>query len=123
MAAASVREIQTSLPYLARDKLYDVEKPFGADFPVDRFDGGTLANHKFDSHPVVIHDVRGSYEMTLEENGFRFIKASTLLTAADATNARTPAVDRYLNEIEVLLYAEFPEYERIEIMDFQVLHR
>ncbi len=122
MAATSVCEVQTSLPYLARDVLYDHEKPFGADFPVDRFDGAQLANHKFDSCQVVIHDVRGSKPPSLDENGFQFIKASTSLAAADATNTKTPAVDKYLKEVEALLYSKFPGYERIEVMDFQVLH-
>jgi hypothetical protein len=122
MAATSICEVQTSLPYLARDALYDHEKPFGADFPVDRFDGAHGANHTFDSHPVVIHDVRGAKPLCLEENGFQFIKASTSLTAADATNTKTPAVAKYLIEVETLLYEKFPEYERIEVMDFQVCH-
>ena len=120
MATCCIREVQTTLPYLARDKLYDNEKPFGADFPVDRFEGAQLANHKFESCPVVVHDIRGAKSATLEENGFQFVKASTSLSAVDADNTRTPAVDRYLKEIEVLLYENFPDYERIEVMDFQV---
>ena len=120
MPSTESHAVQTRLPYLARDELYSHEKPFGADFPVDKFEGAQLANHVFDDRLVVVNDVRAILPPSIEQNGFCFIKADTSLKAADATNERTSAVQSYLLEIQRLLYDHFPEYSRIEVMDFQV---
>lgn len=114
------RDINTYLPYLAKDEIYTKEKPFGADFPVDRFQGSQLANHVFDNKQVIIHDVRNAKSTSLEINGFCFLKAETSLKATEATNTKTEAVEAYLAEVERILYNKFPEYSRIEVMDFQV---
>jgi hypothetical protein len=120
MAQVIAREVYTHMPYLARDELYNEEKPFGADFPVDHFEGGELAHHIFDNKAITGHDVRGREPPALDRNGFCFIKAPTSLTAAGATNSLSPPVAKYLGEIERILYKTFSEYSRIEIMDFQV---
>lgn len=119
-AQAQPQDVQTQLPYLARDELYVREKPFGADFPVDHFPGSQFANHIFEVHDVTVHDVRGTEPPSLERNGFCFLKAKTSLTAAEASTSQTPAVTAFFEEIEQVLYERFPGYSRIEVMDFQV---
>lgn len=114
------RDIVAHLPYLARDKLYESVKPFGADFPVHHFPGSELSNHVFDHQQVVFHDLRGDIPLDLNVNGSCVVKAKTSLTAHEATNERTPSLERYLREVEVALYENFAEYSRIEVMDFQV---
>lgn len=98
------------------------EKPFGADFPVDQLEGAQFANHILEELPVTIRDVRGAVKPpSLDENGFCFLHAETSLHSADVvTNRKTSAVKAFLDEIEGILYESFPEYERIEIMDYQV---
>ncbi|KAF7503085.1 hypothetical protein GJ744_004332 [Endocarpon pusillum] len=123
MAQAIDTEIQTYMPYLARNERYNKEKPFGADFPVDRCEGGQCANHIFDNQAVTVHNMRGGEQPVLDRHGFCLVHAQTSLTAAEASNSRTPPMERYLGEIERILYEKFPEYLRIEIMDFQVRKR
>lgn len=114
-------DVETHIAYLARDGLFLKEKPYGADFPVDHFKGAKLANHTFEQVPVVVRDARGRENtFTLERNGFCFLQAKTSLTAEGASNEKTPSMARYLEEIERILYKSFPEYARIEVMDFQV---
>jgi hypothetical protein len=120
MAQVMAREVHTQMPYLARHEIFDREKPFGADFPVDHFQGGQLANHIYDNQAITVHDIRRGKPPALDLNGFCFIRAPTSLRAAEATNLRSPPVEKYLGEIERILYEAFPEYSRIEIMDFQV---
>lgn len=120
-SSRNARDVETSIAYLARDELFLKEKPYGADFPVDHFEGAKLTNNNFHSVPVVIRDARGRENtFTLEKNGFCFLQAKTSLTAEDASNDTTPIMAKYLEEIEKILYKSFPEYARIEIMDFQI---
>ncbi|KAK2601552.1 hypothetical protein QQS21_004870 [Conoideocrella luteorostrata] len=117
-------DIDTYLPYLVRDELYDKEKPYGADFPVDHFKDSKLSNHEFEKFPMVIRDAQPvRHSFNLDTNGFCFLRADTSITPDLASNAQTPALTKYLQEIEKLLYHKFPEYARIEVMDFQVRKR
>ncbi|MCJ1309173.1 hypothetical protein MMC25_002829 [Agyrium rufum] len=117
------RDIETHLPYLSRVNLYETEKPFGADFPVDHFDGAKLSNHVFEQVPITVQDARDRGPFDLDTNGFCVLQAETSLAAVEASNTKTPAIARFLTEIERLLYKSFPGYSRIEVMDFQVRKR
>jgi len=119
-ANAETQCITALMPYLARDPLYLEEKPYGADFPVDHFPGARLANHLFEYRDVHFRDVRTMEPLDLETHGSQFIKASSSLKAHDATNETTPAVQKYLAEVETILHQNFPQYIRVEVMDFQV---
>jgi len=117
---SQAQDVNTYLPYLSRDEVYNKEKPFGADFPIDHFQNSKIANHIFEKVPVVIKDARQKKSFDLNTNGFCFLEEKTSLTAEQAANTTTAAVASYLQEIERILYKNFPEYSRIEIMDFQV---
>lgn len=106
--------------YLTRNKRYNKKKPFKADFPVDRFEDEQFANHIFNNQAVTVHNLRGGEQPLLDRHNFCLIHRPTSLTTADASNSLTPPVEKYLGEIKKILYDEFPEYSRIEIMDFQV---
>ena len=120
MDCSDGQTVHTTMPYLARDRLYSTEKPFGADFRVDHLKGSQSANHIFERSSVAIHDIRKVRKPILEQNGFCFFKAATELKAEDATNEENTPTRQYLQDIQRILYERFPEYCRIEVMDFQV---
>lgn len=113
-------DLMTSIPYLARSPVYEREKPYQMDHTVHRPDGIGFANHELERHPITVLDIRNRQKPSIERNGFCIVKANTTLSADQASNARTPAMSKYLDEIERLLYREFPEYSRIEVLDWGV---
>lgn len=110
----------TSIPYLARNELYKREKPYQIDHSVARPEGADYTNHEFDRRSVTVEDLRHCLKPTIKKNGFCILNAKTTLSADHATNERTPAMTKYLDEVEKLLYKEFPEYSRIEVLDWGV---
>ncbi|MCJ1385772.1 hypothetical protein MMC17_008896 [Xylographa soralifera] len=118
-AEFSHRDVTTRLPYIARNKLYLYERPYGVDFSVDHFEDAKPSNHLFDVQPVTIQDVRsrGIDNFNLDVNGFCYIKAATSLTAADALAAAPGIKPLYFEEIEAILHEHFPQYSRFECMD------
>jgi len=116
-------DLITSIPYLARSPLYEREKPYQMDHTVPRPDNVGFANHELERHPITVLDIRHRQRPSIERNGFCIVEAKTSLSADQASNARTPIMKEYLNEIEKLLYREFPEYNRIEVLDWGVRRR
>ncbi|KAK1770187.1 hypothetical protein QBC33DRAFT_530329 [Phialemonium atrogriseum] len=118
------QDIETFIPFLSKEDLYKVEKPYGADFPVDNIEGAKITNHIFDIHPVRVHDVRGSpHELDLERNGACFIKAGVSLKAEEASITMTPAMEKYIADVLTTLQKKFPGYVEIRLMDFQIRKR
>src|SRR6478736_4411991 len=84
------KNVSSYMTFLSRNELYQTEKPYATDFPVDHIKGAQMTNHIFDTRPVVFHDARlTSDEFTLDQNGFCFIRAATSLHAENATSERT----------------------------------
>ena len=113
------KDVHTTFPYLARDAIYQKEKPYATDFiPEDR--DVALTNHVFDFMDLVVRDAQPQREsFSLEENGFCFLKARTSLDNDRASDENY--VERtYFNEIEAMLHSKFPEYTRLECLDYQV---
>lgn len=109
------------MTFLSRNELYQVEKPYTTDFPVDHIEGAEITNHLFDAQPITFHDARGVMKkFDLDRNGSRYIKAKTSLKAEDATSEPTEVMERYMQEIVDILYEKFPQYQEIKSMDFQV---
>lgn len=109
------------MPYLARSEVYQMEKPYGADFPVDHIEGAAMTNHVFEIHPVTFRDLRNmKEELNLSTNGACLIKARTSLLAEEASNSATPAMKQYVDELLRVLQQKCPEYVEIRVMDFQV---
>lgn len=74
------RGVSSYMTFLSREVLYQTEKPYATDFPVDDIDGATLTNHIFDTHAIKFHDARTAKELfSLDRNGFCFIKSRTSL--------------------------------------------
>ena len=123
MSSTIAKDFVSHIPYLARDELYLKEKPYGADFPVYHIKDSNPSNHIFDDRTVTIRDIRNVTSPTLERNGFCFLKSDIKLSEDEASENDTPTMKLFLHEIETLLQKEFPEYSRVEIMDFQVCER
>lgn len=118
MGLASVESYMT---FLARDEIYEKEKPYQAGFLVDDIEGAEMTNHKLDVHPVTFYDARTAEKpFTLDRNGFCYIKGETSLKAEDATSERTEPMVNHLQEIIDILKRKFPQYNEIAPMDFQV---
>ena len=115
------RDVSSYMTFLKRNELYQIEKPYATDFPVDEIKGATMTNHIFDTRPIIFHDARVTKEpFTLDRNGFCFIKAKTSLQAEEATPERTELMEQYTQEIVDILRGYFPHYKEIKSMDFQV---
>jgi hypothetical protein len=118
-----MKDFTTTLPYIARDPLYDEEKPFSCDF-----DHGTsvfATNHRFDRTPVTVRDVTAADvdagAFNLDTHGFRVLRgAKTAIDPEVALRDKPSMEDAYAAEVAGLLAREFPEYERFEMMNVVV---
>jgi len=115
--------METSIPYLARDSIFDIEKPFDTDVPVNHIPGAFASNHITDERAVTIHPITDPSEWDLEKHGFCFIRARTELKAEDALTRKREVQKEYWFEIEALLHENFPQYSRIECYDCTVRKR
>ncbi len=113
--------MQTSISYLAQDPIFEREKPFDTDVPVDHIAGARASNHRNDERDVTVDPVTDPTEWDLEKHGFCFIKAKTELSAEDALTRKREVQKDYWYEIEALLHEHFPQYSRIECYDCTVL--
>ncbi|KAL9064144.1 MAG: hypothetical protein Q9161_009054 [Pseudevernia consocians] len=121
---AAPNDVESTISYLARHVLWDTEKPYIADFPLDAFKGAELTNQIIRKHRVTIHDVRGiSHAFTLDKNGFCFVKGATCLTADAALTDAKGCEESYFEEIETLMQRHFPGYTRFECIDLTVRQR
>ncbi len=110
--------INTTLQYLARDKLYETEKPYSADFEVEEQNGSKKTNYILSTQPVTVHAIQPSDKFELDTNGFCVINAKTNLDVQDALDKSETVELAYLNEIKAILHKHFPEYSRLEPMEF-----
>lgn len=115
------RDVNSHMTFLARNELYQTEKPYTTDFPVDEIEGAKMTNQIFDTQPVLFHDARVAKEpLTLDQNGFCFVKAKTSLQAEEATPEKTELMEQYLQEVADILRDKFPQYKEVKSLDFQV---
>ena len=114
----SLQHFTSKVPYIARDPLYNEEKPFSCDF--DHSDSIYATNHKFDWQPIIVKDVVNPDDFNLETHGFCVLKANTSLSPDNALADKQKIEDSYSGEIEALLRQHFPEYSRIEMMNVVV---
>lgn len=115
----SAKDICTTFPYLARDALYRKEKPYASDFSVEDSEV-VLTNHIIDFMDSIVSDARPRREsFSLQLHGFCFLQASTSVDTHNAGDERF-VEETYFDEIEAVLHDKFPEYSRLECLDYQV---
>lgn len=112
--------IQTSLQYLARDKLYKVEKPYRTEFDIEEKGNVRSTNHIFATEEVEIHAIQPADNFELEQNGFCVLDEKTSLDVEAALTTPDSVESAYLQELEVILSRRFPEYKRLEPVEFVV---
>jgi hypothetical protein len=110
--------IQTSLQYLARDKLYKIEKPYRVEFDIEETGNVKSTNHIFATEPVVIYAIQPSDNFELDQNGFCVLDEKISLDAHAALTTPDSVESAYLQELEVILSRRFPEYKRLEPVEF-----
>ena len=111
--------VDVTLKYITRDKLYETEKPFSAEFEVDEEDDrAQRTNYILSDQRVTVHAIQSSDKFDIDVNGFCVIKASTSLRVQDALTEPEAVELAYMNELSALLYKRFPEYSRLEPMEF-----
>ena len=113
------KDVHTTFPYLARDAIYQKEKPYATDFILEDSDVA-LTNHVFDFMNLVVRDAQPQRDsFSLQKNGFCFLKAMTSLSNENVGDEHF-LEKTYFDEIEEVLHDKFPEYTRIECLDYQV---
>ena len=112
--------INTTIQYLARDELYDTEKPYSADFEIEGNSNNKASNYVLSTESVSIHAMERLNEFDLDTHGFCTINAKTNLSVHDALTQPGAVEAAYFDEIEAILHHRFPEYSRFEGLDFVV---
>jgi len=109
----------TSIQYLARDKLYNLEKPYAADFLVDE-ESAVRSNYLIKSVPTTVTPIQPSDNFDLDTNGFCRIKTQLHTQVEDILSRSQNVEFAYFEEIETMLKEHFPEYTRFEGIEFVV---
>ncbi|KAK6507664.1 hypothetical protein TWF481_006086 [Arthrobotrys musiformis] len=115
--------METEIHYLAKDELFDREKPFDTDFSVASIPGARSSNHTVDTRTVVVNEITNPDEWDLNTHGFCIIKAETKLDPDDVFTRKKEIQNDYWYEIEAILHEKFPEYSRIDAYDCTVRKR
>ena len=114
------KDVKATLPYLAKIGLYKEQKPFATDF-IPSISDVSLTNHAFEFLDLVVTDARPTRDSyTLDEEGFCFLTAPTLVTSS-VVDDKAWMEENYYSEVESVLHDAFPEYSRLECLDYQVL--
>lgn len=112
--------MDTHIRYVARSSIFETEKAFTTDFPVDHVEGARRTNQEEDHRPVTINCIENPNEWKLDEHGFCFIKAETHVEAPYTLDNRNEIQKSYWQQIEAIVHKKFPQYSRIESFDFTV---
>lgn len=115
--------IDTTVQYLARNERYKTEKPYAADFEINEQTGAQKTNHIFSAQRVSITTIEAPDDFDIDTHGFCVVKAKTDLKPEDALKKPQEVEAAYLNEVKAILHKRFPEYSRIEGIDFVVSAR
>jgi hypothetical protein len=112
--------LNTTIAYLARDKIFETEKAFDTDFTVSHVPGARRSNHTTEEKWVTVHNITDTSHWDLNTHGFCVIHAETHLDPQDVWTRKKEVQKSYWDQIERLLEDRFPEYSRIESYDLTV---
>lgn len=112
--------IKANIQYLARDKLYKIEKPYRVEFDVEEDEIVKSTNHIFTSEPIAVHAIQASDSFELDKHGFCLLNEETNLDAHTALHTPDLVESAYLEEVKAILHRKFPEYKRMEPLEFVV---
>jgi hypothetical protein len=109
--------VNTTLQYLARNRLYETEKPYSADFEIEEHNGAKKTNYILATQPMTVNAIQPSDKFDLDTHGFCIINAKLNLQVQDALTKPKAVESAYLNEIEAIFHDHFLEYRRLEGME------
>ena len=110
--------LQTQVRYLARDDLYQREKPYTADFEVNEGNGIRKSNFIIQDCDIQVTPITCQSDFNLDVHGFCILDGNTSLTLDDALDRSEQAELKYQAELERILHRHFPAYARLEALDF-----
>jgi hypothetical protein len=112
--------MEADVIYLGRNPLYDIEKCFSTDYPVDHVPGARRTNHELDKRTVKVTPITYQDSWKLDVHGFCMLHGETCINNEDAYKRRKEIQDCYWQQIEAILHKNFPQYSRIEAFDLTV---
>lgn len=112
--------VNTRVQYLARDKLYEREKPYSAEFEIEERNGICKTNYILSSQPVSVQAIKPTDKFDLDTHGFCVINASTNLGIYDALTRPQDVESAYIQQLETILHQHFPHYRRLEGIELVV---
>ncbi|KAI0435543.1 hypothetical protein F4803DRAFT_545199 [Xylaria telfairii] len=122
--SCSYFEMQTQVRYIKRSPVFEHEKAFSIDYPVDHVPQARDTNQEEDMRTVAVTPITDPGVWDLDVHGFCFLKAKTDLTFHDASGRRTEVQGPYWESIITLMHQKFPgRWSRIEAFDFTVRKR
>ncbi|CZT10390.1 uncharacterized protein RAG0_14881 [Rhynchosporium agropyri] len=111
--------VESSMYFLARDKFFEVEKPYSLRYPPD--EGLPQSNIKRETVKVAIRNMRKGEPHSLERNGFQVIHIQSAMDYVDfADDELIKTV--YLPELQTALLQELGG-KHVHVMDFAVRRR
>jgi hypothetical protein len=110
-------DVLAQLNFLAKDPLYDVEKPYNLAYESDTVPRQNLV--KETQNDVLVHDIRGKeHELTFERNGIAVLEMESQMQYTDFDHPEK-IIDCYLEEIGQLLY-QYMNPRSVQIFDYNV---
>lgn len=112
--------VNTTIQYLARNELYDTEKPYSAEFEIEEYGDVKRSNYIQSTEQVLVQAIGPDDNFCLDTHGFCTINAETHLNVDDALTRPQVVETAYFDEIKAILHERLPEYSRLEAMEFVV---
>lgn len=112
--------LQTKMRFLARSDVYSAEKPYSADFAVDERNGAQRSNIITTHCDVQVIPIGSQNGFDMDVAGFCILNEDTSLTLEDALSRPQDVEVQYQAELEQIVHKYFPEYTRLEALDFVV---
>ena len=110
--------LRTQVRYLARNGLYQREKPYAADFEINEGNSVQKSNFIIQDYDIQVTPMTSKSDFNLDVNGFCILEEDTSLTLEDALDRSEQAELKYQAELEQILHMHFPTYARLEALDF-----
>lgn len=112
--------VSSNITYLARSPLYKKEKPYATELKIEGAEDFPNMNYVFATETMDMHAIEADHKHDMASTGFCVIKANTILDPQLALETPDAVEDMYTTELARLLSERFPEYTRIEPIDFVV---
>lgn len=110
--------VLATITYLARDPLYDKEKPYATELKFEGAGEAESMNYIFEKRRVEVNPVGPEHKHDLDTHGFCVVRASTRLDVSLALQSPSEVEDEYTEQLAEILLTTFPEYRRVESIDF-----